>query len=183
MGMGQLRRHIEAYLIAKDNNKPHLMPQVFIQDAELRMQVDSNNINFPPKVSGEAEITATLVQRFNEAHQNIYTFCLPESLSESMPDEQGYVTCRWFVCMQDKRSTEIKIGAGWYRWYAGDQQIERLDIEIQQMNLSLADKQSVIFSWAQRLPWPWCSAEIAVETLPCISEMDALREFLVHGQS
>lgn len=169
-----IRQHVADYLVAKDNNKPHLMRKVFAEAAELRMQVASSNISFPPRVAGEAEITATLVQRFNESHQDIYTFCLPESLAE----QQDCFACRWFVCMQDKNSGEIKIGAGGYRWYPDDRQIICLDIDIEQMQLCSAGLQGVIFDWAEQLPWPWCSAETALQTLPDLSELTSLRAFL-----
>ncbi len=178
MEIDQLKKLVAEYLSAKDNNKPHLMQQVFTADAELRMQVASDNITFPPQVSGEAEITAILVQRFNETYQNIYTFCLPESLPQRTTEHQDHVACRWFVCMQDKQTAEIKVGAGWYRWYPDGERIVRLDIEIEKMHLLSGDEQFEVFAWVQQLPWPWCSAETASETLPFMLEMDALRVFL-----
>jgi hypothetical protein len=36
------------YIRAKDENRPHLMPNVFTPDARLEMRVETGNISFPP---------------------------------------------------------------------------------------------------------------------------------------
>lgn len=74
------RAQIARYVTAKDNNKAHLMPLVFTTDAMLMMQVHSENIDFPPQVIGCDNIADTLVRRFNENYENVYTFCFSDSL-------------------------------------------------------------------------------------------------------
>ncbi len=67
---------ISNYILAKDGNRPWLMPRTFAEDALLEVVVRPNSISFPPSASGIAAITETLVRQFSLDNENIYTFCL-----------------------------------------------------------------------------------------------------------
>src|SRR5438270_15487 len=46
--MGAHANAIRTYIRAKDENRPHLMPNAFTPDANLAMRVEADNISFPP---------------------------------------------------------------------------------------------------------------------------------------
>jgi hypothetical protein len=74
--MGSHSNAIEAYVRAKDENRPHLLPSAFSTDASLEMRVETENISFPPTSKGIDAITQVLVRDFGLVYENIYTFCL-----------------------------------------------------------------------------------------------------------
>jgi hypothetical protein len=80
--MGSHSSAIQAYIRAKDENRPHLMPSAFASDASLATRVETENISFPPASKGIEEITQVLVRDFGLAYENIYTFCLDRAPSD-----------------------------------------------------------------------------------------------------
>lgn len=87
-----LRQSIETYILAKDGNRPHLMSRAFSSDAELVMDVKTDEISFPTTVEGLAGITATLVSEFAQRYENIYTFC-----TAAPTDNLVEFRCHWLV--------------------------------------------------------------------------------------
>lgn len=69
---------IAAYINAKDSNRPHLLDTAFTADASLRMHVFTDAISLPPALVGREAIADTLVRRFNQTYENIYTLCIGE---------------------------------------------------------------------------------------------------------
>ena len=51
------------YIRAKDENRPHLIPQVFAANACLEMRVKTDSIAFPAVSQGAATIADVLVRR------------------------------------------------------------------------------------------------------------------------
>jgi hypothetical protein len=54
------------YIRAKDENRPHLIPQVFAANACLEMRVKTDSISFPAVSQGAARIADVLVRCFNQ---------------------------------------------------------------------------------------------------------------------
>ena len=86
---------ITGYIRAKDSNRPHLLDAVFAADATVQMHVQTDAISFPSSLQGRDAIADTLVRRFNQTYENIYTLCIGEPPEA---DAQIY-SCDWFVAM------------------------------------------------------------------------------------
>lgn len=64
------------YFHAKDENRTHLLTQVFAENARLEMQVNSDAIFFPAVTQGRDAIGDVLVRKFGQTYENVYSFCL-----------------------------------------------------------------------------------------------------------
>lgn len=162
--MDALRRAIEAYIYGKDGNRPHLLEDAFSRNAELSIKVNSTNISFPEEVTGSEEISKILVTEFSQRFENVYTWCIGHP-----PKDAGTkFECKWLVCMTEKHSGALRMGFGTYRWQlcASAGKVEKLAITIEQMHVLERKFSSSILSWAQRVPYPWCSVDLVISTIP-----------------
>ena len=103
---------ITTYISAKDNHKPHLMESAFTVDATLTMRVDTAAISFPSEVHGRDKISETLVRNFHAQYENVYTFCIKDSIAVDAEN----LNCRWMVIMTEKETGLPRIGYGDYFW-------------------------------------------------------------------
>ena len=95
---------IDAYVRAKDGNRPHLLRAAFTDTATLRMHVRTAGISFPPGAVGREAIAQLLVSRFNETWENIYTLCV------GSPPRAGVTSfaCGWLVAMSSKTDGDVR---------------------------------------------------------------------------
>lgn len=146
---------IDAYLRAKDGNRPHLLRAAFTDTATLRMHVRTAGISFPPGAVGREAIAQLLVSRFNETWENIYTLCV------GSPPRAGVTSfaCGWLVAMSAKLDRQVRVGCGRYDWVfdAGTGLARSLVITIDAMETTSWDVDAMI-DWASALPYPWCDA-------------------------
>ncbi|OEE70250.1 hypothetical protein A1OO_05615 [Enterovibrio norvegicus FF-33] len=164
---------VTMYVLAKDNNKPHLMRNVFTEEAVLSMKVDSSNIAFPPRTEGLEKITDTLCRDFNANNENIYTFCLTDTLKQT----KDSLHCGWLVGMKNKTSGEIKVGFGDYAWCFDNNTpggAKQLTIEIHDMSVLPNDVESTLFDWLAKLPYPWVSHSDVLGTMPAALSSTAI---------
>lgn len=160
-----LRQSIETYILAKDGNRPHLMLRAFAADAELEIDVKTDEISFPTTVEGLLGISATLVSQFAQRYENIYTFCMG-----TPPDNAAAFRCDWFVCMTEKLSGAVRLGFGDYQWLCRDDSgiISKLKITIEEMRTLPSESGDSIFEWARMLPYPWCPQDMLLQSAPSI---------------
>jgi hypothetical protein len=151
------------------------MPDAFTPDACLEMRVETENISFPPAAKGIAAITQVLVRDFGLAYENIYTFCM-----DGIPaDSEADFRCRWLVGMAVKETGSIRVGCGTYDWQFGSGGLVRhLAITIKTMLVLSSDHHRQVMNWLSHLPYPWCPAEAAAKSMPAISELNEVRQFL-----
>jgi hypothetical protein len=146
---------IDAYLRAKDGNRPHLLRAAFTDTATLRMHVRTAGISFPPGAVGREAIAQLLVSRFNETWENIYTLCV------GSPPRVGATSfaCGWLVAMSAKLDRQVRVGCGRYDWVfdPGTGLARSLVITIDAMETTSWDVDAMI-DWASALPYPWCDA-------------------------
>lgn len=169
--MTLLRRSIETYIHAKDGNRPHLMPSAFTVDAELVMEVKTEEISFPTLVKGVDGISAVLVSQFAQRYENIYTLCLG-----TPPDDETSFRCDWLVCMTEKVSGAARMGFGRYEWLCqdGSGKVSKLKITIEEMkNLSGESSQSIL-EWVRMLPYPWCPHDLPAQSAPNIPSVQKI---------
>ena len=137
---------VVAYILAKDGNRPHLLEAAFAVDAQLRMEVLTNAISFPSEAKGRGALADILVRRFNQAYENIYTFCLG---APPQPGAQSF-SCSWLVAMSDKESGAARVGCGLYVWSFApiDWTVTQLFIRIDAMEVLPPASLGAITEWA-----------------------------------
>ena len=175
--MPTVREAVEIYIRAKDENRPYLMERAFAENATLEIVVNSGTISFPPVSSGREAISDVLVRRFAQTYENVYTFCLASPPRNHEVD----FTCEWLVGMSEKESRNVRAGCGRYDWRfqsQGQRLVEHLTITIDLM-VSLAPScLASVTNWLSRLPYPWCTAQAALTSIPPLEGMDPIRRHL-----
>ena len=109
----RLASAIGAYVRARDSNRPHLMKAAFTDAAVLQIRVEPGASNFNSDLVGRKAIVDTLVTRFNQAWENIYTFCI----GTQPQDDAREFSCDWMMAMSAKRDGMPMIGWGRYDWH------------------------------------------------------------------
>ena len=170
---------ISAYILAKDGNRPHLMPEAFTEGAVLTMDVRTDTIQFPQATIGREAIADVLVRRFNQAYENVYTFCLGTPPLAPVP----HFDCAWLVVMSEKATGRLRAGSGRYAWTfdAETGLVTELVITIHGMLVLAPDLVPAAMAWARALPYPWCPLDLAESTMPVLPELRDLRELLLRS--
>lgn len=169
---------IRSYIKAKDENKPHLMSGVFSESATLAMEIYTDNISFPSEVVGLADINQTLVRDFNHSYENVYTFCLIDTLEQ----RKNILSCRWLVGMTEKSSGSCRVGFGEYQWNFvddGSYLADYLTIVIENMAVLPSEAQTEVMAWLSELPYPWALSSDVSTSIPDIELLSALRSSFV----
>jgi len=171
---------IAAYIRAKDGNRPHLLDAAFAEEATLQMIVRTGAITFPALSTGRQAIAETLVRRFNQTYENIYTLCL------GLPPAAGAETfsCDWLVAMSEKQSGAVRIGCGRYDWSfaAAQHQISALTITIETMETLSSKTLEAVMNWVSTLPYPWCDQQSLLATSPNLPEVrQVLQKLRIEG--
>ena len=137
------------------------MQSIFSDSAVLEMNVKTENIAFPSKTKGLDLITDVLVKKFNETYENIYTFCLSDSIQQN-------IECRWLVGMTTKESGELRIGHGTYAWEFDKELplVNHLTITIDAMLILKPQHTTLIMNWLDQLPYPWCETADINNSMP-----------------
>jgi hypothetical protein len=163
---------MDNYLRAKDGNRPHWMAHAFASDAQLAMVVQTNAISFPAACHGRDAITETLVRRFGQTYENVYTFYLSAAPVQTAIDFQ----CRWLVVMTEKASGAVRVGCGHYDWkFDTDSHLAtHLTITIEAMHLLDAAYQEPVMAWASGLPYPWCTGQQSCTGAPDIAPLQSV---------
>ena len=168
-------RLLRDYFHAKDENRPHMLDDVFTADARLEIRNRSELISFPAATAGRDAIADVLVRRFNQTYENIYSYCLsrPNSSMDAF-------SCDWLVTMSDRATQSVRIGCGHYEWTfqrAPTMRVKQLVITIARMlalDRSVAGK---VRRWLAELDYPWTSAAAVTRSLP-LPEVELIRAYL-----
>jgi len=180
--MHYAQESIEAYIRAKDGNRPHMMSQAFAHDATVQMVVKAGSISFPPVSIGFESITDVLVRQFAQTYENIHTFCL------AAPPWSDQVTfsCGWLVGMSEKQTRAVRVGCGQYDWLFQSQApllVERLTITIELMESLAPNSLIPVMDWFSRLPYPWCLPQIALANAPPLDGLEPIRHYVARGSA
>lgn len=170
-----LRQSIETYIHAKDGNRPHLMPNAFAVDAELLMELKTDEISFPTSIKGLDGISAVLVSQFAQRYENVYTLCMG-----SPPDDTTEFRCAWLVCMTEKDSGAARVGFGEYEWLCQDEsgKVSKLKITIEEMKILPGESSRSILEWVRTLPYPWCPHDLPAQSAPTIPAVQKIAQRL-----
>ena len=153
---------IRSYIRAKDNNKSHLMGDLFEDSASLIMEVKTDKIAFPSQTNGLCSITNVLVKDFNQKYDNIYTFCM----TDSAINDENMTLCKWAVVMTDKEKEIIRIGFGDYKWTFNNDLVSQLTIVIEKMIVLEKAYSKEVFSWVDKQDYPWCDSNNFLKEAP-----------------
>ncbi|WP_428688431.1 hypothetical protein [Roseibium sp.] len=168
---------VATYIMAKDGNRPWLMRRAFAEGARLEMAVKTDAISFPSTVTGVDAISDTLVRRFSEEQENVYTLCL----SSPPEDRRKTFSCNWLVGMSRRDNGDIRVGCGRYDWSftdTGKLRASDLKITIEVMQILAPENLRPVMDWLSALPYPWCPARRAAETMPQPEGLSAISDFL-----
>jgi hypothetical protein len=174
--MNSPQRSIEHYIRAKDGNRPHLLDQAFTPEAMLDMVVRTGSIAFPDHVEGRGAIGDVLVSWFNQAFENVYTFCLG---SPPHANARTY-ECKWLVAMSDRHSGEVRVGCGRYDWRFSHESglAEGFTITIEHMKTLPEAELTAVMAWVSRLEYPWCRAAAVLGGVPDSRELEDVVQYL-----
>jgi hypothetical protein len=164
------------YFHAKDENRPHILDNVFTQDAVLEIQNDSTVIAFPAQTVGRAAIGDVLVRSFCQTYENVYSFYLSRPAGEL-----SFFECEWLVCMTEKSSRTVRVGCGLYRWDFAPRAprlAQRLTIRIATMRVLPPSETQEVFARVLCLSYPWSSRAEAASAIAGHAELTAVLQTL-----
>jgi len=167
---------LRGYFRAKDENRPHLLEDVFASGAELVIHNRSANIAFPAATYGRSAIAEVLVRSFSLSYENIYSFYLGRPAAGVQE-----FTCAWLVGMSERSSGNVRVGCGTYVWAFephAPRLANRLAITIEAMQVLPRSEFDPVFAWLGALNYPWSSAASALQGIPRGEELSAITEFL-----
>src|SRR5947208_1383391 len=155
---------LRGYFHAKDENRPHVLEDVFASNAEVVIRNQSANIAFPAVARGRHDIAEALVRSFALSYENIYSFYLgrPGLAVQAF-------TCPWLVGMSERASGHVRVGCGTYEWAFEPQAphlASRLVIAIEAMQIVAPTDSTSVFAWLRALNYPWSSPKAALHGLP-----------------
>jgi hypothetical protein len=140
------------YFHAKDENRPHLLEQVFMESAVLEVRNRTSTITFPNVTSGREAIADVLVRSFGQTYENVYSFYLGRPVGQPSKFE-----CPWIVAMTEKNARSVRIGCGRYAWeFETDPPnlARRLTIDIAEMQLLAPSDARATFAALATPSWP-----------------------------
>ncbi len=167
---------LRGYFHAKDENRPHLLENVFAPDAELVICNQSANIAFPAVTHGRSAIAEVLVRSFALSYENIYSFYL----DRPMPGVQEF-TCPWLVGMSERSSGLVRVGCGTYEWAFAPHaahMASRLVVIIEAMQVLPLTESERVFAWLRALSYPWSSSQAALHGIPANELLSPIAQFL-----
>lgn len=167
---------LRGYFHAKDENRPHLLEDVFASNAELVIRNRSANIAFPAFTQGRPAIAEVLVRTFSLSYENVYSFYL----SRPTPGVQEF-TCPWLVGMSERSCGDVRVGCGIYDWAFephAPHMASRLAVTIEAMQVLPRTEFERTFAWLQTLNYPWSSPKAALSGIPGNEFLSPIARFL-----
>jgi hypothetical protein len=163
--MNTPRDLLEAYLQAKDFDRPSLILDCYTPDAVLTYSIATDAISFPARVSGADAIAQTLVRDFRKNFDCCKTFYVCDSIT---PVGERIDFMPWLVIMRQVSNTALRLGKGYYRWkFERDEtrmQVCAMHIHIERMDV-IEDRDGKKRQELQAaLPYPWLRPAVLSET-------------------
>ena len=167
---------LRGYFQAKDENRPHVLEDVFASNAELVIHNQSANIAFPAFTQGRSAIAEILVRGFALSNENVYSFYLARPL----PGVREF-TCPWLVGMSERSSGHVRVGCGTYEWAFephAPHMASRLVVTIEAMQVLPITESAGVFAWLRALNYPWSTPEAALQSIPGNELLSPIAQFL-----
>jgi hypothetical protein len=170
------------YFHGKDENRPLFIARAFAPDARLRMVLKTQSIAFPAEVSGEPGIADTLVRKFGQSYENVFTFYLSRPAARAKLDA---FQCDWLVGMTEKASGNVRVGCGRYDWLfqAQPHQIRDMTITIEAMETLPPETTGQVFGWLTAQPYPWTDSGTVAAGAPDLPGLAPVIAYLTRAKA
>ena len=165
---------LEAYLEAKDLNRPSVILECYTPNAVLTYSIATDTISFPAKVTGADAIAQTLVRDFRKNFDRCKTYYVCDSIVDrALPID--FVP--WLVIMREASNSALRVGKGYYRWqFESDETKMRvcaMHIHIERMD-SIEDRDgNTLHALQSALPYPWLPPATLLETFSLMKRAPA----------
>ena len=140
------------------------------------MKLKTQNISFPSSTMGLDDITEVLVTKFSQSYEQVYTFCLTDTINNSAE----ILKSDWIVCMREKVSGDIRIGYGVYNWFFTKEEeplVKHLTIHIEEMITMEKEYSTLFFKWVKTLDYPLCSHERLFKKSPNFKAIKSIQKY------
>jgi hypothetical protein len=169
---------LEQYIIGKDQDKYKILETIYDKKAEVEFEINSDTINFPGKINGNALIAKTLSADFNLTYEKVRTYYLSKEIS----DAKNIKEQPWLVVMKEIGRDLTRIGTGYYNWkftgHNSDLKIIKHKIYIHTM-LEIHDPRSMQLEEIQTLlEYPWAERKAVVKILKGYENLKEITEYL-----
>ena len=168
-------RLLRTYFRAKDENRPHLLADVFSSGALLTIDNRSTQISFPGVTVGLEGIADVLVRQFNATYENIYSFYLDRPGPSAVTFE-----CDWLVGLTEKASRNVRVGCGHYEWtfqISPVLLVTKLLITIEQMVVLAPACATDVTRSLLKLDYPWSSPGQVTSALS-LEELQSVNRYI-----
>src|SRR3954465_6001111 len=177
--MNTSKELLEAYLQAKDCNRPSVIADCYTPDAVLTYSIATDTIAFPAKVIGSVAIAETLVRDFRKDFDCCKTYYVCDSLAD---DAEGIDFLPWLVIMRQISTGALRLGKGWYRWgferTASGMRICAMHIHIERMDIIEDHDGDKLHTLQAALPYPWLPHPVLRDTLERIGQNNPALRFV-----
>lgn len=157
---------LEAYLEAKDLNRPSVILECYAPDAVLTYSIATDTISFPDKILGADAIAQTLVRDFGKKFDRCKTYYVCDSIVER---SQRIDFIPWLVIMREVSNSALRVGKGYYRWQFESGQtglrVCAMHIHIERMDIIEDRDGKTLHVLQSELPYPWLPPATLLETL------------------
>ena len=170
---------LEAYLEAKDLDRPSLILECYAPNAVLTYSIATDTISFPSKVLGADAIAQTLVRDFRKKFDRCKTYYV----SDSIVDRSLRIDFMpWLVIMREVSNSALRVGKGYYRWQfesdATRMRVCAMHIHIERMDNIEDPDGKTLHALQSELPYPWLPPATLLETFERLMKQAPGFEFL-----
>ncbi len=172
---------LEKYIEGKDQDKFKILEEIYLPDAQVAFEIQTDTISFPSELLGNINIAQVLSAEFNKKYDNVKTYYL----SRTFPQIENLVISKqgWLVIMREIENKQIRVGTGFYDWIfarqtAGDLRIKRHNISIGVMLCLSGFPLSYLTELQSKLFYPWIDREIAIGILQEYKELQEVYDYI-----
>jgi len=124
---------LEKYVEEKDQDKFKILEKIYVPNAKVTFEIDTDTISFPTEILGNKNIAQVLSAEFNRKYDHVQTYYL----SRSFPQINDFTISNqgWLVIMREKEDNSIRVGTGLYDWIF-EKQVDG-NLKISQHNISI----------------------------------------------
>lgn len=169
---------LELYIKGKDEDKYHLLEDIYSKSAEVEFEINSDNISFPSTINGNIEIAKVLSKDFNQNYTKVKTYYLVKP----QPNQLKVYKQNWLVVMKDIATGLTRVGTGHYDWHLiksnNGLKIEKHNIYIHVMTQIIDDDSAELVRIQKELNYPWVKKENVLHVLAGNDSFECITQYL-----
>ena len=172
---------LEKYVEGKDQDKFKILEEIYIPNAKVTFEIESDTISFPTEILGNKNIAQVLSAEFNRKYDHVQTYYL----SRSFPQIKDFIISNqgWLVIMREKEDNSIRVGTGLYDWIF-EKQVDG-NLKIAQHNISIGVMLclpglplSFLDELQSNLLYPWIDKKEVIEVLCEYNELQEVFDYI-----